>query len=133
MTKQQRLILDLVTASSAHPTAEMIFREAKEIMPDIGLATVYRNLNQLAEEGKIRRIRVNGDYDHFDKTLTPHEHVLCPVCGKMRDVNIEGIRRQIALGLASDEFSYDLSIYVCCPACRDKQAYISKSNEGEKP
>ena len=130
MTRQQRLVFELATASSAHPTAEIIFREAKKVMPDIGLATVYRNLNQLAEEGKIRRIRVNGDFDHFDKTLAPHEHALCPVCGKMRDVNVEGIRRQIALGLSSDDFTYDLTIYECCPACRDQQIY-NKQNEGE--
>lgn len=132
MTKQQRLILDLVTASSVHPTAQVIFRDAKEAMPDIGLATVYRNLNQLAEEGRIRRIRVNGDFDHFDKTLAAHEHALCTVCGQMRDVKVEGIRQQIARCYSDDDFTYDLLIYECCPACRDRQKYtLNNKNEGE--
>lgn len=118
MTRQQSLILSLVLSSCEHPTAEQIYRMAKEKMPSIGLATVYRNLSQLAAEGKILRISADGQPDHFDKTLIPHEHAVCRVCGEMRDVDVGDIRSRIAEKLQRDDFLYELMIFDCCPKCR---------------
>ena len=56
MTRQRALILRLIRESGEHPTAEEIYRKAKEEMPGIALATVYNNLNHLAQEGEIRKI-----------------------------------------------------------------------------
>ena len=124
MTRQQELILSLVSSSCEHPTAEVIFRDAKKKMPTIGLATVYRNLNQLAEDGKIRRISVMDGSDHFDKTLAPHEHALCRVCGRMRDVDVKGVFGLIANGIGNDDFTYELCIFERCPQCRARDNHI---------
>ena len=55
MTKQRQLILDIINRSCSHPSAEEIYREAKQIMPSIALGTVYRNLGLMAKDGEIRR------------------------------------------------------------------------------
>lgn len=118
MTKQQELILRLVHTSCAHCTADEIFAKAKEEMPSIGLATVYRNLNQLSADGKIRRVLTVGEPDRFDKTLIQHEHAVCKVCGCMRDVEVTGISQQIQKGLETNDFTYELSIHELCPKCK---------------
>lgn len=118
MTAKQELILKLVRSSCAHCTAESIFEAARKEMPGIGLATVYRNLSQLAEDGVIRRIYVSGEADRFDKTLVDHDHAVCKKCGCMRDVDVGDIKRQIAEKLNTVDFTYDLSIHDLCSRCR---------------
>ncbi len=118
MTKQRELILKLVQTHCAHKTADEIYRAAKCEMPAIGVATVYRNLALLAKENAIRRISVAGEPDRFDKTVADHEHAVCRVCGKTRDVEVNDIHKLIREGLQTDDFTYDLSIHDLCPECR---------------
>ena len=118
MTAKQELILKLVRSSCAHCTAESIFEAARKEMPGIGLATVYRNLSQLASEGMIRRIYVSGEPDRFDKTVIDHDHAVCKNCGCMRDVDVGDIKKQIADHLNTGDFTYDLSIHELCSRCK---------------
>lgn len=127
MTAKQKLILDLVRSSCAHCTAETIFEEARKAIPGIGLATVYRNLSSLAEDGVIRRIYVSGEPDRFDKTVIDHDHAVCKTCGRMIDVNVGDIKKQIEESLKTKEFTYDLCIHDYCMDCR--KARISAHNE----
>jgi Fe2+ or Zn2+ uptake regulation protein len=87
MTKQRELILRLVREGDSHKTAEQIWQAAKREMPSIVMATVYNNLNALADAGEIARIRVANGPDHFDKTLHRHFHLVCDKCGKMCDLS----------------------------------------------
>ncbi len=86
MRKQRQVILTAVTSSSDHPTAEMVLARAKEIMPSINLATVYRNLNALCNEGKVQRVMADGG-DRFDKTLCHHAHFQCRKCNSVIDIS----------------------------------------------
>lgn len=84
--KQKQVVLTAVTSSVDHPTAEMVLLRAKEIMPSINLATVYRNLNALVKEGKVQRVMADGG-DRFDKTLSHHAHFQCRKCNSVTDVS----------------------------------------------
>jgi len=118
MTKQQQLILRLVQTSCMHETAEEIFRRAKAELPSIGIATVYRNLAQLSENGLIRRVETINEPDRFDAAAPRHEHAVCRVCGRMRNVDVQGIHEAIHKALKSEDFSYRLSIHELCPQCK---------------
>ena len=85
-TKQNQIILSVVEHSHDHPSAEMVVARCREIKPSINIATVYRNLHSLINEGKIRRIVVDGG-DRFDKTLHAHSHYKCSKCGLVGDVD----------------------------------------------
>lgn len=74
-SKQRELILDIVKSNNIHPTAEWVYGEAKRIMPQIGVATVYRNLNQLVEQGSLNKIVIPGEPDRFDGQMTEHYHM----------------------------------------------------------
>ena len=63
MTKNGKMILEIIRESEDHMTAEQIFMKAKEISPRIVLATVYNNLNSLVSEGLVRRIKLDGSPD----------------------------------------------------------------------
>ena len=93
MSKQKQALLDVIRMNECHKTAEEIFILCREQNVDISIATVYRNLGVLAEEGSIRRIVVPGEPDRYDKTLTPHEHVLCERCRKLADVCMDDMKK----------------------------------------
>jgi len=69
-----------------HPSAEEVFRSVSEKYPSISKATVYRNLNQMAECGEILRLTITESADHYDLRCTPHYHAHCKSCEKIIDI-----------------------------------------------
>ena len=85
MTKQKKLILDILSSSGCHPTAEWIYQEARKVLPDISLGTVYRNLRSLKEEGKIQELNYGKAFSRFDYNPGRHCHFICDICGQVFD------------------------------------------------
>jgi len=88
-SKQRNIVLRILRENPVHPTAEWIFEKAKEEMPGIGVATVYRNLNALVEAGEIERIPGIDGVDRFDGNQMPHYHMKCSDCGMLFDLEPE--------------------------------------------
>ena len=55
LTRQRRLVLDLVRTEDEHPTAAEVFEQASKAMPGISFATVYNSLRYLKEAGNDAR------------------------------------------------------------------------------
>ena len=88
-TRQRNVILDILKQSCAHPTAETIYREARQVLPNISLGTVYRNLNFLRDQGTVREIRPSeGGSSRFDGEDTPHAHFHCVHCNALLDIRL---------------------------------------------
>ncbi|MEG0547042.1 MAG: transcriptional repressor [Oscillospiraceae bacterium] len=87
-TIQKELVLKLVQSMKNHPTADEIYDEVIKKCPTISKATVYRNLNNLADDGVIRRVEVANAPDRYDFTTTEHCHFLCTKCGKIFDCEL---------------------------------------------
>ena len=85
-SKQRNLVLEVLKDTYDHPTAETVYERAHRKLPTIGIATVYRNLNQLAEMGEILRIPQAGGNDRFDARVEEHYHIRCPICGGLTDL-----------------------------------------------
>jgi len=85
-SKQRETILKLVKSTHCHPTAEWVFDEARNVMPNISLGTVYRNLNQLEEMNELR-IMKEGTVVRYDGNMDRHDHFQCSECNKLYDVD----------------------------------------------
>ncbi len=83
-TEQKKAILDLMVGEGKHFTAEQARRVLLQKGYSISLATVYRRLNQLVEDGFIRRL-VGEKVNVFDGNPLPHDHFVCLRCGKLID------------------------------------------------
>ena len=118
MTKQKKLVLDIIENAHKHPTAEEVFFEARQQMPNIALGTVYRNLNSLVDEGFVRRITLSGTPDRFDKKKCDHDHLVCQKCGKLKDVFLNGIADEIKINSGNEIISYELNAYYICDSCK---------------
>ena len=66
---------------------ELTIEAVKKDMPAISLATVYRNLNSLADNGEILKLEINGEA-HYDGFCHLHSHFVCNECGKIIDIEI---------------------------------------------
>lgn len=85
-SKKRDLILKTVYENRIHGTAEQIYNIVKLEIPEISLGTVYRNLQQLSEQGLIRKLTVSGS-DRFDGCTNEHAHLICDVCGQILDID----------------------------------------------
>jgi len=83
MTRQKRAIVENVLNRCDHPTAQEIHRDLDGL--GIGLATVYRNLALLAEEGIITTVEHEGEV-RYDCNNEPHGHASCTSCGALWDI-----------------------------------------------
>lgn len=117
MTKQRERIYQTIINSPRHMTAEEIFDAVRASMPGIARATVYRNLGLMERAGDIRRVRIAGEIDRFDKTLDKHEHVLCPRCGVLWDISLPWLAPKISQALGREAQRISLSIEALCDAC----------------
>ena len=118
MTKQRKLIHQIICLSPMHLSAEEIYLEAKKQCPSIAVGTVYRNLNLMAEEGQITKIETAGQPVRFDKNVIPHEHFFCTACGRLFDLDLKGIKEFISEQTGMDVEGYTLSVRCRCAECR---------------
>ncbi|MFA5603442.1 MAG: transcriptional repressor [Bacilli bacterium] len=88
-SRQRELILTYVQNCDDHPTADMVYKRVRKIIPNISLGTVYRNLNQLCELNLIRKIVFPNKIDRFDKVHHDHGHIYCSNCGRVEDIGKE--------------------------------------------
>ena len=121
-SKQREAILDELKSRFDHPTAEILYLSLKSKIPNLSLATVYRNLNILLSENLIKKITVDGA-DRFDAGMTPHYHLICAKCGKVYDVfmpqdnEIITNAQQYVHGTIS---SYTINFSGVCEECENK-------------
>jgi Fur family ferric uptake transcriptional regulator len=71
-----------------HPTASDLYDMVRKRLPRIGLGTVYRNLELMADNGMILKLEVGGTQKRFDATAKPHYHIRCSCCGKVEDMDV---------------------------------------------
>lgn len=86
-TRQRRLVYDNVMSRCDHPNADSIYWDIHSLDDKISKGTVYRNLNLLADQDEILRVRVPGA-DRFDSRLDNHCHIICMSCGRVVDAPI---------------------------------------------
>ena len=121
-TVQKKLVLDAVRDLGCHATAEEIYNYVSSEYPAISKGTVYRNLNNLAEGGEIRKIAIPGAAERFDHICENHYHVVCVRCGKVFDVDMEPIpslKDRISDIHGFDFLDCDIVFKGICPACRE--------------
>jgi len=119
-TLQRQIILDTLKALDTHPTAEDLYKEIQKTYPSIGMATVYRNLRQLAENGLIIQIATLDDVARYDGCAHLHYHFYCKVCGGTFDLEmdlIDGIENGIADKYGFRVDSHDIIFTGACSKC----------------
>lgn len=88
-SRQREVILQTLKSNVVHPTAEYLYSILKEKEPNISLATLYRNLNQLSCSGVIKKIDGLENSSHYDHNIQEHYHFICDECKRVFDVSFD--------------------------------------------
>lgn len=118
-SSQREAILRFLKTRKDHPTADVVFQHIREDIPNISLATVYRNLNQLATAGMILRLTTNGKTDHFDACVEPHYHFCCRSCNAVKDIDMEPVPELIQKATEASNFKIEEATILFSGLCED--------------
>jgi len=130
LTTQRQIILEELLKVSSHPTANEVYDMVRKRLPRIGLGTVYRNLELMAESGMILKLEVGGTQKRFDATTKPHYHVRCTECGRVDDVDMpvqQEINESAAQASHYQILSHHIEFTGLCSDCLNarKQASVN--------
>jgi len=108
-----------------HMTAEQIHQFARELIPDLSLGTVYRNLGKMVEQGKIARLMAANGPDRYDQSSVPHGHLACIHCGGFFDIPSEALLPELEAKLGCPVSSYELTVRALCKHCQAASVPLS--------
>ena len=133
-TIQRQAILDELKKSGEHLSADEIFVRLRRKIPQISLATIYRNLELLSEMNLIRKTETLGFQKRFETEIKDHLHKICPHCGKISNETsktfIELDKKIAETMKLSADTGYYFEILQTCAACKEK---LNQSVKKEKP
>lgn len=121
MTRQRQVVLEELRRVCNHPTADELFHQVRRRLPQISLATVYRNLDVLAREGSVRRLDAGSGPARYDGDLAPHYHVRCESCGHLEDMHASELGPLELPAATEGGFRFTglrLELLGICPACQ---------------
>ena len=135
ITIARKVILDILSKTNEHLSAEDIFFAVHKEYPNIGLTTIYRTLELLVQMGLIHRFDFGDGRARYELAEGPkgkqhHHHLICTKCGRVIDYT-DFIDEEIDLlkrtekGL-SKKYNFDITehliqFYGICDRCRRKK------------
>ena len=125
MTKQRQAVFDNLTEHRDFRSAQKVFEDLTARGHKIGLATVYRNLQALAEDHQVDVLRsAEGEalYRKCD-TQTHHHHLVCRHCGRAEDLGTGEIEKWISAVAASHGYTqieHSIELFGLCADCTRK-------------
>jgi len=84
--RKRNAILNYLRGVTNHPSAETVFTELKQEIPDLSMGTVYRNLNLFKQQGLAVIVATVKGVERFDGNTDPHVHFICTECDAVIDL-----------------------------------------------
>jgi Fe2+ or Zn2+ uptake regulation protein len=123
-TQQLTAVYEALQGDHSHPSADEIYQRVRRVLPRVSLGTVYRNLQRLVEEGKIRMFLLGERVARYDPMGAEHDHFICQQCGRVEDILLERNRQVNLRSLLDKGFTvttHSLAIHGLCQKCGREQ------------
>ena len=117
-TRQRAAIREAIVAAARPLLPQEVLQAAQQQVPGLGIATVYRNLKGLVEEGELRAVHLPGENPRFEATgHAHHHHFQCRQCQRVFDVHAcpGDLSRLAPQGFTVED--HDLTLYGRCQDC----------------
>ena len=118
-TRQRDAIQSAIRTSNRPLSPEEVLRHARANVGALGIATVYRNLKLLLDEGAIQSVTLPGESPRYELSESAHHHHFqCTTCRRVYDVpGCPGNMRRLAPRGFTVEH-HDLTLYGRCSDCK---------------
>ena len=127
-TRQRTAIRAAVEAAGRPLSPQEVLDAAQAEVPGLGLATVYRNLKLLLDEGELASVMLPGDSPRYESAHhAHHHHFQCTRCQRVFDVH--QCPGDLA-GLAPAGFTvehHELTLYGLCSECKPAKAVARRA------
>ncbi|MGH9043340.1 MAG: Fur family transcriptional regulator [Acidimicrobiales bacterium] len=122
-TKQKRAVGALLEGTDEFTSAQDLHARLKARGDQIGLATVYAQLRQLADAGDIDSVRSESGETLYRRCVTPahHHHLVCRRCGATVEVDapeLESLARRLGQQQGYTDVEHVMEISGLCAQCR---------------
>jgi Fur family ferric uptake transcriptional regulator len=119
-TEQREAIVEALRGSERAVTAQELHGQ----LEGVGLATVYRNLQRLADSGDADTLRRdNGEIAFLLCGRGHHHHLTCRACGRVeevRDCRLDDWAREVAAGHGFSEVEHHAELVGVCASCSER-------------
>jgi Fur family transcriptional regulator, ferric uptake regulator len=120
-TRQRRAVSAALESFDDFRSAQEVHDLLREQGAQVGLSTVYRALQAMAEAGEVDMLRTEaGEASYRRCSATHHHHLVCRGCGSTVEVEgptVEKWTRTVAAAHGYAEVSHSLEIFGTCPEC----------------
>jgi Fur family transcriptional regulator, ferric uptake regulator len=121
-TRQRTAIAAAMDDLDTFLSAQDIHALLRERGAKVGLSTVYRNLQAMADRGELDAVRRSDGEVIYRKCVTDdhHHHVVCRRCGYSVEIENEDLERWTQRAARRHRFSdvtHDLEIFGLCERC----------------
>ncbi len=123
LTPQRREVIRIITSCPDHLTPAAIYQRIHQEYPNIGLVTVYRTLEILAELELICELHAGGNCHSYTISAPQHHyHLICSGCGKVVDFtghNLGELERRLSRESGFRIDGHLLEFTGLCQACQE--------------
>ncbi len=120
VTDQRLAVYRHLAGSSAHPSAETIYKALKRKHPSLSLATVYKTLQAFHARGIISLVNAPHTEARYDVITGTHHHLICKKCGAISDVFDPTLDELRARTPDFEVQEHSVHFYGFCGACRPR-------------
>lgn len=121
-TPQRMYMIDEIE-KKGHIDIDNLYEALKNIFPYISLATVYKNINSMIDNGFLTEVKIPKHKARYELSKEGHAHLFCKVCGKLEDIEIDD---SWPTNNTAKESGYDITDTLVtfegvCPSCQTKE------------
>ncbi|ALC06442.1 Fe2+/Zn2+ uptake regulation protein [Corynebacterium deserti GIMN1.010] len=125
-TRQRKAVIDILEEIDNFASAKEIHNELATREHNVGLTTVYRTLQSLAEIGAVDVLNVTGGETLYRQCLAEghHHHLVCTNCGRTVEIDggpVESWAQEIAAQNGFSVSSHEAEIFGLCPDCLQQE------------
>ena len=125
LTPQRLAVLDVISDSHDSLTPQAIFKRVKKKCPAIGLVTVYRTLEILADLHLVCRLHGDEDCRSYlmRRPTGHHHHIVCSSCGQVIDFtgcNLDKLEKRISQQTGFKILAHLLEFSGLCRTCMER-------------
>jgi Fur family peroxide stress response transcriptional regulator len=116
-------VLRILAESSAHPSAQDIYRQVQVDFPMTSLATVYKTITLLKEMGQVLELGFSDGSSRYDgRQNKPHPHLVCVQCKKIVDCEsdiLSNLAWKVTETSGYKILGHRLDLLGLCPDCQE--------------
>ncbi len=133
LTRSRMAVLQVLDASSEHLKVAEVYRRARMLDPQVGLASVYRTMDLLERLHLVKHVHVEHRHSHYARISDHHgHHLVCNGCGlvvEFNDCQLESLTRSLARRTKFRIEGHCVEFFGQCRKCRTRSGSPSLRNK----